>query len=131
MSEEGKQYERSVFKVLDIFGQAGGCLDFLNFVGSIIVYLVCASHLDVMHLKVLKESTYENKHKLFINKMISEIHTFKFICKLHIYSTLCCRNRVAKKILVDDNKKFSEQYEFFEDMHDNFGNFFAATNYMN
>ena len=63
--------------------------------------------------------------------MLKQINTLKFKCKLHFYQTLCCRNRVATKLFVHSDSQFGDQYEFFEDMNANFGQFFAATNYMN
>ena len=63
--------------------------------------------------------------------MLKNLNTFKFKFKLQCYNVFCFKNRLATKLMVDNNKDFREQLEFFEDMNDNFGNFFAATNYMN
>ena len=69
MTGEGKEYERDVYKLLDMFGNVGGLFEIYKICGAIIVYILCTHSLQVKHISVLNHPKYENTQniKTYIN----------------------------------------------------------------
>jgi len=55
---EGTQYERKVYDVLNLFGNVGGLIEFIDFMCMLIVSLFCTNMIEAKSVSIFYKSHF-------------------------------------------------------------------------
>ena len=100
MTNKGKLYERMEYSVLDILGNIGGIMGFLNIIAELVIGYLCMDWINIKFVGLLKENLTVNKEEEEdLNVLNDSINEPGFKMKYIFARLLCCKSRLSEVLL--------------------------------